>query len=202
MKNVAYNASVWICLSNEEDCSRDMPRCGHMFHDKCIQTCKGRCKCEPNYGVGPTMQKALKEVALFSINRGGRSHAPMLRPCSSRELEHIGNAGIYSIHLIPSAKVPFLSSTFLKLSFYTWQPISSCLLPPWSLNYKRNPLYNTARARLARVWIYKGNPLKNFPSASIFKRNHFKNFFDIIFFTRKSLVKNLKITFNFTWKSY
>merc|ERR1711951_307996 len=75
------------------------------------------------------MQKALKEVALFSINRGGRSHAPMLRPCSSRELEHIDNAGIYSIHLIPSAKVPFLSSTFLKLSFYTGQPISSCLLP-------------------------------------------------------------------------
>ena len=34
--------------------------------------------------------------------------------------------------------------------------------------------------------------------ASIFKRNHFKNFFDIIFFTRKSLVKKLKITFNFT----
>ena len=61
---------------------------------------------------------------------------------------------------------------------------------------------NTARARLARVWIYKGNPLKNFPSASIFKRNHFKNFFHIIFFTGKSLVKNLKITFNFTWKSY
>ena len=94
-----------------------------MFHDKCIQTCKVRCKSEPNYGVGPTMQKALKEVALLFISREGRCHAPMLRPCSSRELEHIGNAGIYSIHLIPSAKVPFLSSTFLKLSFYTWQPI-------------------------------------------------------------------------------
>ena len=60
---------------------------------------------------------------------------------------------------------------------------------------------NTARARLARVWIYKGDPLKNFPSASIFQRNHFKNFFDIIFFPGKSLVKNSKLTFNFTWKS-
>ena len=38
--------------------------------------------------------------------------------------------------------------------------------------------------------------------ASIFQRNPFKNFFHIIFFPGKSLVKNLKITFNFTWKSF
>ena len=60
---------------------------------------------------------------------------------------------------------------------------------------------NTARARLARVWIYKGNPFKFFPSASIFERNPFKNFFHLIFFPGKSLVKNSKLTFNFTWKS-
>ena len=42
------------------------------------------------------------------------------------------------------------------------------------------------------------NPFKIFLSASIFKRNLFKNFFHIIFFTGKSFVKNLKITFNFT----
>ena len=60
-----------------------------MFHDKCIQTCKVRCKSEPNYGVGPTMQKTLKEAALFFISRAGRSHAPMLRPSSSHELDSI-----------------------------------------------------------------------------------------------------------------
>ena len=59
---------------------------------------------------------------------------------------------------------------------------------------------NTARARLARVWI-KGYPFRIFPPASIFQRNPFQNFFHFIFFTGKSLVKNLKITFNFTWKS-
>ena len=75
------------------------------------------------------------------------------------------------------------------------------LLPPCSLNYKRNPLSNTAGARLARVWVYKGNPFKIFPSASIFQRNPFKNFFHFIFFPGKSLVKNSKLTFNFTWKS-
>ena len=89
LKNFAYNASVWICLSNEEDCSRHMPRCGHMFHDKCIHTCILRCKSEPNYGVGPPMQKTLKEAALFFISRAGRSHAPMLRPSSSHELDSI-----------------------------------------------------------------------------------------------------------------
>ena len=61
---------------------------------------------------------------------------------------------------------------------------------------------NTARARLARVWIYKGNPFKIFPSASIFQRNPFKNFFHLIFFPGKSLVKNSNFTFNFTWKSF
>ena len=66
-----------------------MPRCGHMFHDKCIQTCKIRGKSEPNYGVGPTMQKTHKEAALFFISRAGRSHAPMLRPSSSHELDNI-----------------------------------------------------------------------------------------------------------------
>ena len=37
--------------------------------------------------------------------------------------------------------------------------------------------------------------------ASIFQRNPFKNFFHSIFFPGKSLVKNSKLTFNFTWKS-
>ena len=59
---------------------------------------------------------------------------------------------------------------------------------------------NTARARLARVWI-KGYPFKNFLPASIFQRNPFQNFFHSIFFPGKSLVKNSKLTFNFTWKS-
>ena len=123
--NFVYYANVWICLSNVEDCSRHMPPCVHIFHDKCIQTCKVSYKIEPNYGVGPTMQKALKEVALFFISRGGRSHALMLRPSSSHELEHIGIAGISSINLIPSAKVPSISSTFLQLLCYTWRPIWS-----------------------------------------------------------------------------
>ena len=37
--------------------------------------------------------------------------------------------------------------------------------------------------------------------ASIFQRNPFQNFFHSIFFPGKSLVKNSKLTFNFTWKS-
>merc|ERR1712079_144260 len=37
--------------------------------------------------------------------------------------------------------------------------------------------------------------------ASIFQRNPFKNFFHFIFFPGKSLVKNSKLTFNFTRKS-
>ena len=50
------------------------------------------------------------------------------------------------------------------------------------------------------MWI-KGYPFKIFPPASIFQRNPFKNFFHSIFFSGKSLVKNSKLTFNFTWKS-
>ena len=34
--------------------------------------------------------------------------------------------------------------------------------------------------------------MKNFPSASIFQRNHFKNFFDIIFFYREISCKKFK----------
>ena len=48
------------------------------------------------------------------------------------------------------------------------------------------------------ISIIKEIPFKIFPSASFFQRNSFKNFFHIIFFTGKSLLKNLKITFNFT----
>ena len=52
------------------------------------------------------------------------------------------------------------------------------------------------------ISFIKEIPFKIFPSASIFQRNPLKKFFHIIFFTGKSLVKNLKITFNFTWKSF
>ena len=94
--------------------------------------------------------------------------------------------------------------------------------PGWEVDSgdQRKPLLkgipNTARARLARVFIkesnlkystcktsvgvnfYKGNPFEIFPSASIFQRNPLKNFFHLIFFPGKSLVKNSNFTFNFT----
>ena len=57
-----------------------MPRCVHIFHDKCIQTCKVSYKIEPNYGVGPTMQKALKEVALFFTGFAGARGRPRQGP--------------------------------------------------------------------------------------------------------------------------
>merc|ERR1712198_236908 len=86
------------------------------------------------------------------------------------------------------------------------------LLAPW---LSRKSLLNSARARRARGLQKKStikcstcktsqgvnlkrNPFKFFSPASIFQRNPFKNFFHFNFFPVKSLVKNSKLTFNFT----
>ena len=70
-----------ICLSNKDDCSWHMPRCGHMFHDKCIQTWKASCKSEPSYEVCPQCRKPFRKFLSFYKQRG-RSHARILRPRS------------------------------------------------------------------------------------------------------------------------
>ena len=57
--------------------------------------------------------------------------------------------------------------------------------------------YSTCKTSVG-VNFYKGNPFEIFPSASIFQRNPLKNFFHLIFFPGKSLVKNSNFTFNFT----
>ena len=73
-----------ICLSNKDDCSWHMPRCGHMFHDKCIQTWKASCKSKSAHNAAsPSGSSSL------SISRGGRSHARILRPSSSHKLDII-----------------------------------------------------------------------------------------------------------------
>lgn len=51
-----------ICLSNEEDSAWRMPRCGHMFHDKCIQTWKASCKSEQNCIVCPQCRKPFRKL--------------------------------------------------------------------------------------------------------------------------------------------
>ena len=77
-----------ICLSNKDDCSWHMPRCGHMFHDKCIQTWKASCKSEPSYEVCPQCRKPFRKFLSFYKQRG-RSHARILRPSSSHKLDII-----------------------------------------------------------------------------------------------------------------
>ena len=83
-----------ICLRNEDDCSWQMPRCGLMFHDKCIQTWKASCKSEQNSIICPslpTMQKAIPEVAycfLYKL-RGTLPRPDPRRPSSSHELGSI-----------------------------------------------------------------------------------------------------------------
>merc|ERR1712079_390178 len=85
------------------------------------------------------------------------------------------------------------------------------LQPPWLL---RKSLLNAARARLARGLLKKSpikcstcktsqgvnlkeNPFKIFPPASIFQRNPFKNFFHLIFFSRKISYKKFKTHLQF-----
>merc|ERR1711941_173597 len=50
------------------------------------------------------------------------------------------------------------------------------------------------------ISIIKEIPFKIFPSASFFQRNSFKNFFHIIFFTGKSLLKKFKNHLQFYMK--
>ena len=59
-----------ISLSNKDDCSWHMPRCGHMFHDKCIQTWKASCKSEPSYEVCPQCRKPFRKFLSFYKLRG------------------------------------------------------------------------------------------------------------------------------------
>ena len=89
LRNFVYNARVSIILGNEEDCSWHMLRCVHMFHNKCIQTWKASCKSEPDYGVCPQCRKPFRKLLCLTISRGGRSHATILRPSSSHDLDSI-----------------------------------------------------------------------------------------------------------------
>ena len=54
-----------ISLSNKDDYSWHMPRCGHMFHDKCIQTWKASCKIEPSYEVCPQCRQPFRKFLTF-----------------------------------------------------------------------------------------------------------------------------------------
>ena len=72
------------------------------------------------------MQKALKEVAVFYKLRG-----TLPRPDAKAHLnpwagQHIGTAETSSIHLIPSTKAPYESTTSLHLLSYTCLPIWFC----------------------------------------------------------------------------
>ena len=106
---------------------------------------------------------------------------------------------ISSIHLIPSAKVPSVSSTFLQLLFYTWQPISSCggalyQYRAFLILHCCRPHYRPQTPMVIKEIPFKCSTCKTSAGvyASIFQRNPFKNFFHFIFFPGKSLVKNLK----------
>merc|ERR1712030_206312 len=104
---------------------------------------------------------------------------------------------------------PLLKEIPLNLTFLNFDKKNEI-----AFNFTRKSLLNAARARLARglykkfpikcstcktrqVVNLKGNPFKIFPPASIFRRNPFKNFFHLIFFPGKSLIKKFKTHLQF-----
>ena len=74
-----------------------MPRCGHMFHDKCIQTWKASCKSEPSYGVCPQSRKPFRKFLSFYKLRGTLPHQDPKVQLIPYAGQHIDTAGTSSI---------------------------------------------------------------------------------------------------------
>ena len=160
-----------------------MLRCVPMFHNKCIQTWKASCKSEPNNGVCPQCRKPLRKLLCITINRGRRSHATMVRPSSSHELDSI----LVPLELPVSIHFQTIiySNSVYEGSIQIHHILPICFSSTFDMQFLLYLPYS-ARARLARVWI-------NWNHLQFYKRNPFKNESD-----QKKSCQKIETAFHFT----
>ena len=152
-----------------------MPRCGHMFHDKCIQTWKASCKSEPNYGVCPQCRKPFRKLLSFYKLRGTLPRQDPKAQLIPRAGQHIDSTGTSSIHLFWNCnlnwctKAPYYSTTSLHLLSYT--------CPFGFIFYKRN-LFNFFRKKISPEIL--AQKYRKIPSQNLSKEKSLQ------FFSKKS----------------